>query len=178
MNAEQALQTLMSGNAAYREGKHSAKDTSSQRRKDLSKGQAPCAVVVSCADSRVVPEYIFDMGLGQLFVVRVAGNVLGEAELASIEYATHHLGVELIMILGHNSCGAIAAAIKGETQGLVGYLTLPIRKIIADETDPKRAAVLNVKGQVAVCRAHFDMPQVHTVGAIYDIVSGAVTLYE
>ncbi len=89
----------------------------SKRRSDLTSGQAPFAIVLSCADSRVVPELAFDAGLGELFVVRVAGNVANTDSMASIEYAVAHLGSQIIVVLGHQSCGAVTAAANGGDNG-------------------------------------------------------------
>ena len=87
------------------------------RRDELTAGQGPFAIVLSCADSRVVPELAFDTGLGELFVVRVAGNVANNSSIASIEYAVAHLGTQVIVVMGHQSCGAITAAIQGGDNG-------------------------------------------------------------
>lgn len=89
----------------------------SKRRNDLTSGQAPFAIVLSCADSRVVPELAFDAGLGELFVVRVAGNVANTDSIASMEYAVAHLGSQIIVVLGHQSCGAVTAAANGGDNG-------------------------------------------------------------
>ena len=86
-------------------------------RTTLTKGQYPFAIILSCADSRVVPEMIFDCNIGELFVVRVAGNIANTSSIASIEYAVAHLNCKLIVVLGHESCGAVTAAIKGGDNG-------------------------------------------------------------
>jgi carbonic anhydrase len=107
-----ALEELKSGNQRFVDGKsqHSLADPA--RRKELAQTEHPSPVVLSCSDSRVPPEIVFDKGLGELFTVRVAGNALGPATVASIEYAVEHLGSTLIVILGHESCGAVKAAIS------------------------------------------------------------------
>ena len=87
------------------------------RREELTGGQEPYAIILSCADSRVVPELAFDTGLGELFVVRVAGNIANTSSLASIEYAVDHVGSQVIVVLGHQSCGAVTAAMKGGDNG-------------------------------------------------------------
>lgn len=89
----------------------------SSRRKDVVSGQHPFSVVLTCSDSRVVPELIFDTGIGELFVIRVAGNVANPSSIASIEYAVAHLNVKLIVVLGHQSCGAITAALADNNNG-------------------------------------------------------------
>jgi carbonic anhydrase len=89
-----------------------AEHRDASRRRELASAEKPFAVVLSCSDSRVPPELIFDQGLGDLFTIRVAGNVLGSAQVASIEYAVKHLGAKLILVMGHESCGAVRAALE------------------------------------------------------------------
>lgn len=117
MTGQDALQRLQEGNARFVEDKLDGKLNDSSRRLDLTGGQEPYAIVLSCADSRVVPELAFDTGLGEIFVIRVAGNVANTESIASIEYAVAHLGTKLIMVLGHQSCGAVTAAIGGGNNG-------------------------------------------------------------
>lgn len=103
-------------------------DQSPERRHELSKGQKPYAVILGCSDSRVGPELIFDEGLGDLFVVRVAGNTADAAGTGSIEYAVEHLGAKLVVVLGHDHCGAVSAAVKGgEVPGHIGALMEALR---------------------------------------------------
>src|SRR5262249_7971690 len=112
--AEEALQRLKQGNARFVADKlDQKKDIGGKRRGDLAKGQRPFAIILSCADSRVPPELVFDQGLGDLFVVRVAGNVTDPVVLGSIEYGVQVLKAPLIIVLGHESCGAVQAAIAG-----------------------------------------------------------------
>jgi len=110
MTAEQALQQLIEGNRRFASAKSAHPHQVPEWRKSLTEGQFPFAVVVGCSDSRVPVEIIFDQGLGDLFVVRVAGNILGESELGSILYAVLHTGAPLVFILGHECCGAVTAA--------------------------------------------------------------------
>jgi carbonic anhydrase len=108
---EEALERLKEGNKRYVENRlEVCKDTTPKLREELAKGQHPFAVVLSCSDSRLPPEIIFDKKPGELFVVRVAGNVVDPVNLASIEYALEHLGAGLILVLGHERCGAVTAA--------------------------------------------------------------------
>jgi carbonic anhydrase len=115
---------LMDGNNRFISGNLEKKDLSDTRRKDLLKGQKPFAIVVTCSDSRVAPEIIFDQGLGDIFVIRVAGNVLDPVSLGSIEYAAEHLKSSIVIILGHTYCGAVTAAIeaKGRPEGNIGAI--------------------------------------------------------
>lgn len=107
------FEILMQGNTHFAEFKPEHPDEDINRLKEVSKGQHPIAVIVSCSDSRVSPELIFDQGIGDLFVIRTAGNIIGNLELGSIEYAVEHLAVKLIVVLGHENCGAVQAYLKG-----------------------------------------------------------------
>ncbi len=100
---------LMAGNKRYMAGKPQHPDQTIEKIKELNNGQKPFAVVVACSDSRVSPELVFDQGLGDLFVIRTAGNVIGDLELGSIEYAVEHLESTVIIVMGHEKCGAITA---------------------------------------------------------------------
>ena len=114
---QKALERLKEGNSNFIKDRLDGKLQNSSRRKELVSGQSPYVIILSCADSRVVPELAFDAGLGELFVIRVAGNVANTSTVASIEYAVAHLGVNLIVVLGHESCGAVTAAIAGGDNG-------------------------------------------------------------
>lgn len=127
LTAETALQKLKEGNDRYVLDHVEHPHEGAQRRVDLSVAQHPFAIVLGCADSRVVPELIFDQGVGDLFVLRVAGNVADDAVLASIEYAVEHLGTRLVVVLGHEKCGAVMAAInhtfsEGKLNSLINYI--------------------------------------------------------
>lgn len=113
IDASEALARLLEGNGRYRADRAERPHSDSSRRLALTGGQAPFAVVLACADSRVVPELIFDQGIGDLFVIRLAGNVADRAVRGSIEYAVAHLDVKLVLVLGHQSCGAVTAAVAG-----------------------------------------------------------------
>lgn len=118
LSAEKALEKLIKGNERFVELELKHPDSDKKRRKEMLKGQHPFVVILSCSDSRVPPELIFDQGLGDIFEIRNAGNVLDEHVIGSIEYAVMHCGVKLIVIMGHQDCGAIAATLSGvsETQ--------------------------------------------------------------
>src|SRR5438046_3516734 len=110
-------------------------EQAAKRRAELTKSQHPFATIVSCSDSRVPPEIVFDEGLGDLFVVRVAGNVINDESLGSIEYSVDHLGVRLVLVLGHQSCGAVKAAretvgAKGKAPGHIESLVTAIRPAV------------------------------------------------
>jgi carbonic anhydrase len=117
VSADDALSRLLSGDGRFVAGKSIERTGPAliERRHALAKEQKPFAVVVSCSDSRVPPELIFDLSLGDIFVVRTAGEVVDKVELGSIEYAIEHLGTHLIVVLGHQHCGAVSAAVSGAT---------------------------------------------------------------
>lgn len=115
---DQALQTLVEGNQRFSKDKSLHSDRTSERRQELVSKQMPFAAIIGCADSRVAPEIVFDQGIGDLFIVRVAGNVVGPLELDSLEYSVIYLKSSLIMVLGHENCGAVGAVIDGNTKDI------------------------------------------------------------
>ena len=136
--AEQALQLLQEGNQRFCGANMQKKDISSTRRDELlTKGQKPFAVILGCSDSRVPPEVIFDQALGDIFVIRVAGNVVSPIEMGSIEYGVEHLHVPLLVIMGHDHCGAVKATVDGgEAPGSIGAII----DMIKPSADKARAA--------------------------------------
>ena len=141
-------------------------------------GQHPYAIVVCCSDSRVVPEFIFDANVGDLFVIRVAGNVLDNHQIGSIEYAAGHLHCEHIVVLGHTGCGAVAAALSGGGEGFIRYITDDILEAIGEEKDPDKACCLNVAHAVRRLKrefaVHSEIKTESIEGAVYDIRTGEV----
>src|SRR5215218_7417660 len=117
MKPADALKAIMEGNARFVAAKAAYPHQTVEQRTSVAGGQHPIAVVLSCSDSRVPPELVFDQGLGDLFVVRVAGNVADDAVIASIEYAVEHLGPTLVVVLGHEKCGAVAATLDAVKTG-------------------------------------------------------------
>ncbi len=117
MTISEVKDRLVAGNERFVADKLDGKLQDSSRRDSLTGGQQPFAIVLSCADSRVVPELAFDTGLGELFVVRVAGNVANNSSIASMEYAVAHCGSKVIVVMGHQSCGAVTAAAAGGDNG-------------------------------------------------------------
>ena len=159
-----------------------AREDAALRERTAKQGQRPWAIVICCSDSRVIPERIFDVGLGELFVVRVAGNVLDRHQLGSVEYAAAHLHCGLVLVLGHTGCGAVAAALSGESDGFIRYITDDIAEAIGEERDPLRACEKNVLHGVERLRAEFSAhPEIggaEIVGAVYDILTGEVCFLE
>src|SRR5678816_4607625 len=116
-NADEALQRLLEGNQRYAANKSIDLNESQSRRVEMAKGQNPFATIFSCVDSRVPPELIFDRGLGDLFVIRTAGHVIDQAVLGSLEYGVEELKIPLLMVLGHEKCGAVKATIDTIASG-------------------------------------------------------------
>lgn len=181
VSARAAISRLKRGNLDYLASRKDDRNISNARIRELFEGgQQPYAVVITCSDSRVVPEHIFMAGLGELFVIRVAGNIVGEVELASAIYACDHLHTKLLLVLGHTHCGAIESAMAGENHGPVAAITSHIAEIIADERDPYVVSVLNARAAIAELAANAELAalvereglEIH--GAIYHTHSGVV----
>jgi carbonic anhydrase len=184
VSAKDALARLKDGNHVYQNTLDHTLDLSTERIAHLFEhGQRPFACVITCSDSRVIPEHIFMTGLGEIFVIRVAGNVIGELERASAYYACEHLHTRLLLVLGHTHCGAIKAALDGEG-GAVAPITAKIADAIGDVSDPYEASVLNTRAAIHELQS---MPELaHLIeshdlvisGAIYHTHSGAVDFLE
>ncbi len=146
VNADEAMKLLQAGNERFVGGKLNSvtADEITQRRAELAKGQKPFAVIVCCSDSRVGPEIVFDQELGNLFVVRTAGQVLDAAGIGSIEYAVAHLGSPLILVLGHEHCGAVAAAVADAKEpGHIDDIIKAIKPAVEKTKEMKGSAVDN-----------------------------------
>lgn len=148
MEWQSALQRLKDGNQRFTSDTLQSSNADASARADLTGGQAPYAIILSCADSRVVPELAFDTGLGEIFVVRVAGNVANKSSLASIEYAVAHLGTSLIVVMGHQSCGAVTAALAGGDNGenlnhLISHILQAVD--VSDSSDVNEVVKTNAK---------------------------------
>lgn len=198
VTADEALQKLMDGNKRYLDSSMSAcKNSDTVSREKLAKGQKPYAIILSCSDSRVPPEIIFDKALGEIFVVRVAGNVPDPIVLGSIEYAAEHIGSPLIMVLGHERCGAVTAAVdaKGKPEGNIGAIIksiAPAVKQAKKEAQGKDKAQLietaiddniklvasNLTKQSPVIKHLVREGKLKIVTAKYDLDDGKVTVFE
>ena len=187
LTADESLKDLLEGNERFMSGKTMNPRRSPADFSKLAPAQAPDAVIVGCADSRVPPEILFDQGVGDLFVIRVAGNVVsgaGPTVKGSIAYAVVVLGAPLVMVLGHSQCGAVKAAL--ETKELA--LPESIRDLVGmvstgGEKDLDRAIVANVRAGVAKLKSleptltrYVETKRIKVVGAVYDLASGKVTL--
>ena len=187
-----ALDRLMRGNRHYVEGISKRHDFLHER-EPLSLGQNPFAAVLSCADSRIAPEYCFDTARGDVFVCRIAGNFASDEMIASLEYAVQVLNTPLIMVLGHGSCGAVDATIKSIKDGttlpghlptLVAALTPAVKSVQGDPGDllanaTRRNVSMNVdklKAATPILKSFNDEKKIRVVGGIYQLKSGRVEL--
>ena len=144
------------------------------RRDELVKGQHPDTLVITCSDSRVVPEFIFDASLGDLFVIRTAGNVINEGELATVEYAIEHLKVKRIVVLGHTHCGAIHASIHKEKGRYLDPILKRIEYNIGDIVDELEASKVNAFKEAEFIKSNFPEYQGIIETKIYDIETSLV----
>ena len=190
--AEQVLKRLKDGNARFVSGRARFPTVQKEVLAELAKGQQPYATVLGCSDSRVPPELLFDAGFGELFVIRVAGNVLGPAIMGSLQYAGVHLHTPLFMVLGHEGCGAVEAAIAERFHGARhrSRIALLLKNInpALDNLDPTKtpAALLSAAVEANVRRtvqellespegkARARQGDMKLVGAVYDLATGRV----
>lgn len=189
------LDRLLLGNKRFLENHPTHPDQTLERLRDLKKGQHPFAVIVSCSDSRLPTELIFDQGLGDLFVIRNAGNIISDYELGSIEYAVEHLNTKLIVVLGHSECGAIGAFIEHKTdtvpnhiQKIIDYLKdEPEEKLINEKTTSyyDKAVEANIIHGVQVIKKSEPIlselirnKKVKIIGMKYHLNDGSVTILE
>ena len=193
LSADEALKLLKDGNARYLDGQASHPHQDAARRAlTAGQGQHPFATVLSCSDSRVPVEVIFDQGLGDLFVVRVAGNVAATDEIGSMEYAVDHLGTPLVVVLGHSQCGAVAAVVEGaKLPGSIGALVAPIKPAVTKAKEENLGAAAEVLIAAAIknnvfqamedilqksplIKAKVKAGKVKLLGAIYELDTGQV----
>ncbi len=195
LSARQAWHRLMAGNARFVEGRLEHPEQSVKRREQVARGQRPFAVVLACSDSRVPPEIVFDTGLGDVFVVRVAGNTADDAAIGSIEYAVEQLHVPLIVVLGHERCGAVQAAVatvetKERPEAHLGAIIDPIVPAVeavegqgGDVVEHAmkenvRRVVQQLKTSRPVLSEALHRQEVSIVGASYDLDTGKVSTVE
>jgi carbonic anhydrase len=191
---DEALAQLMAGNAHFVHNEFPPLTSITQKRALLENTQTPFAAVLTCADSRVIPEFIFIQGLGQLFVVRVAGNFPDGLVLGSLEYAVEHLGTRLVMVLGHQNCGAVTAVYKAlqsredlpkHLNSMEELMAPGIAPVVKARGTIREAVEANVRAATALLRAtppvieeDVDSRRVRVVGAYYQLRDGKVTLID
>ncbi|WP_294130622.1 carbonic anhydrase [uncultured Clostridium sp.] len=185
---DDALQILKEGNNRFVKDKSILRNVSQERRDSLKNGQSPYAVIVSCSDSRVTPTTVFNAGLGEIFDVRLAGNVVDDDALGSIEYAVEHLNTPLVVVMGHQSCGAVTATynevVKGEKvtgnmESFVEKITPSINKngTVDDAIHNNIDSVVKEVSEDESIKLLIDQGKVKVIGAYYDL-GGKVTFYE
>ncbi len=188
----EAISKLKEGNGRYTSGNLQHPGQTSERRAELAKTQHPFATILSCSDSRVPPEIVFDQGLGDLFIVRVAGNVINDEGLGSVEYSVDHLGSRLILVLGHQNCGAVKAAretiaAKGNAPGHIESLVTAIKPAVEatakedlDATIKANAkhVVQALRSSTPILKAEVDSGKIQVIGGYYSLDTGAVTFLD
>jgi len=193
-NPEMAIQLLVDGNKRFASSIVLTDDLTNTKRKLLTeKGQKPFAAIITCSDSRVPPELIFDQGLGDLFVIRVAGNVIDSVGMGSIQYAVEHLGVPLVVVLGHEHCGAVHATLgggefPGSIPSIANRIQPSIDKVKATHPESNHLEELvieaNVEANVDILNRDvllkhlIEKGKVKTLGAIYQLESGVVDYFD
>jgi len=188
MTSQESLNRLKEGNARFVEDHLNGKLQNSSRRDSLVGRQSPYAIILGCADSRVVPELMFDTGLGELFVIRVAGNVANTSSIASIEYAVAHLATKLIVVLAHQSCGAVTAAVAGGDNGhnlnhLLAHITPALvaskEGATVDEVSKINAelTVGDLKNRSQIIKDDIDKGSLKVIPAFYNLDSGKVDFF-
>ncbi|OUL25098.1 carbonate dehydratase [Nostoc sp. RF31YmG] len=188
LSSDEALQALLDGNDRFVKAKRRNPNQSQSRLREVAKGQKPFASILSCADSRVPSEIIFDQGLGDLFVCRVAGNIATTEEIGSLEFGSLVLGTKVIMVVGHERCGAVDATIKGASvPGQIGSLLVAIQPAVEKSKGQpgdklENACKANVLGQIEklksspVLSALIKEGKLKIVGGYYDLDTGKVSL--
>lgn len=189
VNSEQALQRLLAGNQRFVAQKSQDPHQSRERLLAISKAQYPFATILGCADSRVPPEMIFDQGFGDIFVVRVAGNIASDMAIGSLEYAASVLGSQLIVVLGHKKCGAVAAALKNQPlPGRIGFVVEEIKPAVVKlnrriENIEEAGVISNIQYQAdkllkksIILAKLVRQGKLKIVGAVYDIDTGKISI--
>ncbi|GAA1608616.1 carbonic anhydrase [Actinoplanes couchii] len=185
--AHTAVKALLDGNRRFVSGRARHPHQTVDRLHEVAAGQHPFAVLLGCADSRVSPELLFDQGIGDLFDDRVAGNIVDDLLLGSMEYAVEEFRPPILLVLGHERCGAISATLNaittgttapGHIQSIVDTLTPIVEPFVTDPDGVEKAVRANVLAQVAALKSRSDIIREHTtvVGARYDLDTGLVTI--
>jgi carbonic anhydrase len=189
VSASEAQRRLVEGNRRFSNQDRQYPNQTKRRLQAVSKTQYPFAAILGCADSRVPPEMVFDQGLGDLFVVRVAGNIASDTTIGSLEYAAATLGTQLIVVLGHKRCGAVSAAMKNESRNgnidsVVDSISPSVsqnQRTTSDMNDYENAVINNIQYQSEKLRSNSPVidrlirdDRLKIVGAFYDIDNGRV----
>ena len=187
VTSDSALAELKAGNEHHVRHQYQHPHETGARQRELTTGQHPHAEILSCSDSRVPPEIIFDQGLGDLFVVRVAGNVASDVEIGSLEYGAEHLQIPLLVVMGHENCGAVTAAVQGGAEAHVAALVNLIKPAVEKSRGQSGDAVANAvrtNVQMVVQQLRTSTPvlselvaqgKLRIVGGVYSLETGKVT---
>jgi carbonic anhydrase len=202
ITAPQAIARLREGNARFVSELHGTEsNTTGARRRELAGGQEPFAIILGCADSRVPAEIVFDQGLGDLFVIRVAGNIVASSQVDSVEFAAARFGTRLVVVMGHSQCGAVTAAVEevlGRTtnesrnlRSIVDRVRPSVETVVSGRTDRNVEALVSEAVRANVCasvdhlrhgsqllEALIQRDGLHVVGAEYSLDSGVVTFFD
>lgn len=187
------LTRLLEGNERFLSYHPIHPDQTLDKLRELEKGQHPFAVVISCSDSRVPPELIFDQGFGDIFIIRNAGNIIGDYEIGSVEYAVEHLQTRLVLVVGHSNCGAISAylehqhdSIPNHIQKIIDHIKIEDEELALNKKSPTlyndaiKANVLHgvhlLKESMPVLKKYREKSKITIVGALYDMHSGKVNI--
>jgi carbonic anhydrase len=194
--AEEALTRLKEGNARFLRGQACFPTVQKDILANLAKGQQPYATILGCSDSRVPPELVFDAGFGELFVVRVAGNVLGPSILGTLQYAAAHLHTPLFVVLGHEGCGAVQAAIASKFEGVAQKsrievllenilpalddldATMPPAALLSSAVEANVRKTIRDLLETPEAKARYAASAIRLVGAVYELESGRVRFLE
>ncbi len=196
ISSAEALERLAAGNRRFVAGESTIDDAlTSVRRAELAAGQKPIAIILACSDSRVPVEMVFDQGLGDLFVIRVAGNVVAPSQVGSVEFAAAQLGTKLVVVLGHSNCGAVDATLKELEQeqelrspnlrAIVDRIRPAIESLTAPDITLQDAVIANVHQSVSrlqhgslILEQLVESGELTIVGAEYSIESGEVNILD
>ena len=201
LSADQALIRLQQGNASFVERDHALLEINSRRRSELAELQDPFAIILGCSDARVPAELIFNQGLGELFVIRVAGNIVAPSQIGSIEYAVEQFGTRLVVVLGHSRCGAVAASLQqlqtpstqrsANLHAIVSRISPALEPLLADATHDNSEQLLaaavraNVQASVqqlrhgsAILEQLLSTEDLKIVGAEYNLDTGVIDFFD
>lgn len=201
LSADEALSRLQQGNATFVACDHAVLEIDTRRRGELVEQQDPFAIILGCSDARVPAELIFNQGLGELFVIRVAGNIVAPSQIGSIEYAVEQFGTRLVVVLGHSRCGAVAASLQQlqtpskqrspNLHSIVSRISPALEPLLAEATPASadqllavavranvRASVQQLRQGSAILEPLLSTASLKIVGAEYDLDTGAIDFFD
>ncbi|MCH9634569.1 MAG: Carbonic anhydrase [Chlamydiae bacterium] len=185
--SREGIDKLIAGNLRFQKDQMICQNQNENRRAELIDNQSPFAVIVACSDSRVAPEIIFDQGIGDLFVIRVAGNVIGPFEMESIEYAVKELGSSCILVIGHKNCGAVNAVVQNKVEGIpfIAEMIKPsvskakiskAKDLLKDSIEFNAEKMSELIQQSHLIKQFTSQNKVHVYAGYYDFQTGHVSI--